>query len=128
MSKKNTQKKKVLLVDDDPLIIRMYEHKLSDEGYDVILAFDGEEGIVKAADEQPDIILLDLMMPKMNGIDALKHLKKDPKTKKIPVVILTNIGDDQAYVKTTKELGAEDYMVKATTSLKDLAARVASIV
>lgn len=128
MPKRTTQKKKVLLVDDDPLIIRMYEHKLSADGYEVILAFDGEDGLVKAADTKPDVILLDLMMPKMNGIEALKHLKKDADTKKIPVVILTNIGDDQAYVKTTKELGAVDYLVKATTSLKELSARVASIV
>lgn len=124
MPKSDTQKK-VLLVDDDPLIIRMYEHKLTQEGYKVVLAFDGEKAIIAAKEEKPDIILLDLMMPKMNGVDALKFLRKEPDTKKIPVMILTNLGDDNRYVKLLDELGAEEYLVKAQISLKELAEKVA---
>ena len=124
MAKADTQKK-VLLVDDDPLIIRMYEHKLTQEGYKVVLAFDGEKAIIAAKEEKPDIILLDLMMPKMNGVDALKFLRKEPDTKKIPVMILTNLGDDNRYVKLLDELGAEEYLVKAEISLKELAEKVA---
>lgn len=119
------KKKKVLVVDDDPLIIRMYEHKLSADGYQVFLAFDGQGAVVSAKENKPDLILLDLMMPKMNGVETLKFLKKEPDTKKIPVIILTNLSDNEPYLKATEELGAKDYMVKAQTSLKELSARVA---
>ncbi len=127
MAKSEPDKIKVLLVDDDPLIIRMYEHKLTQEGYEVFLAFDGEKGYVMAKENKPDAILLDLMMPRLNGIETLKLLKKDADTKKIPVVILTNIGDDKAYMKAVDDLGAKDYLVKAQVSLKELAEKVAHL-
>lgn len=126
--KKEKSKGKVLLVDDDPLIIRMYEYKLSRDGYQVLLAFDGEKAILTAKLEKPDIILLDLMMPRMNGVETLKFLRKESDTKDIPVIILTNLGDDKAYVDLTKDIGAEGYLVKADTSLKDLAKMVGDII
>ncbi len=121
------KKAKVLVVDDDPLIMRMYEYRLKHDGYEVFLAFDGEGAIMKAKKEKPGIILLDLMMPKMNGVETLKFLKKESDTRNIPVIILTNLGDDPAYIDLTKEMGADDYLVKADTSLKELTARVESI-
>ncbi|HRY62718.1 MAG TPA: response regulator [Candidatus Paceibacterota bacterium] len=121
-------KGKVLLVDDDPLIIRMYEYRLRHDGYKVFLAFDGEKAIIEAKKEAPNIILLDLMMPKMNGVEALKFLKKEHDTKNIPVIILTNLGDDPSYINLTKELGATEYLVKAETSLKQLTKKVDEII
>ena len=125
---KKEYKGKVLLVDDDPLIIRMYEYRLRHDGYEIKLAFDGEDAFLKAKKEHPDIILLDLMMPKMNGVETLKFLKKDEDTKDIPVIILTNLGDDPAYMDLTKEMGSPEYLIKAETSLKQLSERVAKII
>lgn len=123
----NTKMKSILVVDDDPLIIRMYEYKLKHDGYDVYLAFDGEKAIIMAKKERPDIILLDLMMPKMNGVETLKFLKKENDIKNIPVIVLTNLGDDPAYIELTKEMGAVGYLVKAETSLKELVNKIEKV-
>ena len=127
MSEKIEIKKKILLVDDDPLIIRMYQYKLSHDGYQIDLAFNGEDAVMEAKRKLPDLILLDLMMPKMNGVEALKFLRKEADTKNIPVIILTNLGDDEEYIKLTKEIGAVDYLVKAETSLRELSKKVGDI-
>jgi len=121
-------KKKIMLVDDDPLIIRMYQNKLSTDGYNVVTAINGEEGVLKAKKEKPDLILLDLMMPKMNGVETLKLLKKESDTKDIPVIILTNLEDKGEDVEKAKELGAKEYLVKAKIDLKTLSAKVKEIV
>jgi CheY-like chemotaxis protein len=84
---------KVLLVEDDPLVYRMYQKALTLEGFDNETAVDGREGLAKAREYMPDIILLDIMMPNMNGVEMLTHLKSDPTTVNIPVIVLTNISD-----------------------------------
>lgn len=114
-------KKHILIVDDDPLISRMYAHKLEIDGYDVSIAINGEEALALIRKQKPDLVLLDVMMPKMNGVETLKILKGDSKTKNIPVIILTNLGDNPDDVKKAKELGALDYLVKAHVPLKKLA-------
>ncbi len=119
--------KKVLLVDDDPLIIRMYQLNFTRNGYEVITAFDGEGAVMSAKKDKPDIILLDLMMPKMNGVETLKILKNDADTKDIPVIILSNLGDSQDDMKKAKEMGALDYLVKSETDLKILTDRVKEV-
>jgi CheY-like chemotaxis protein len=116
----NNGKKKVLLVDDDPMIVRMYSRKLEHGGYKVNLAFNGEEGVASAKKDKPDIILLDIMMPKMNGIEALKKLKADAELKDVPVLILTNLGDRPEDVEKAKKIGALEYLVKANIQLEDL--------
>ena len=116
--------KVVLLVDDDPLIIRMYQNKLTNDGYKVNIATNGEEALIEIRKEKPDVILLDVMMPKMNGVETLKELKKDPNTQTTPVIILTNLGDKQEDVEGAKNLGALDYLVKSDVSLKALSKRV----
>ncbi len=94
--------KKILVVDDEPEIIELVESRLSVNNYQVISAMDGNEGIKKAEKESPDLILMDVMMPKMSGGDALRILKANEKTKDIPVVFLTG-------VKSNKEpTGEED--------------------
>lgn len=124
MEDEQQSRKSVLLVDDDPLVIRMYQNKLSQEGYEVETAFNGEEAITKIRRKKPDIILLDVMMPKMNGVETLKTLKGDPETKSIPVIILTNLGDKSEDIENAKKLGALDYLVKSQITLKSLSERV----
>ena len=119
-------KNRILLVDDDPLIIRMYQTKLVHDGYEVDGAANGEEALACVLRRRPDLILLDVMMPKMNGVETLKALQGDAKTRGIPVIILTNLGDRPEDVEKAKKLGALDYLVKSEVSLHDLAARVKS--
>lgn len=121
-------KKNILLVDDDPLIIRMYQNKLSKDGYTVKTATNGEEAIIQVMKEKPNLILLDIMMPKMNGVETLKALKGEPKTEMIPVIILTNLGDNPEDVKSAKELGALDYLVKSEITLRELSERVKRVI
>ncbi len=118
----------VLLTDDDPMIIRMYQRKLEHDGFKVNLAFNGEEALAAVKKEKPGIILLDIMMPKMNGIDTLKALKADAGTKDIPVIILTNLGDRPEDVEKAKQLGAAEYIVKANVSLPDLVDKIKNII
>jgi len=120
----NKGKKIVLLVDDDPLIIRMYQRKLSQDGYEVMLASNGEEALTRVTKAKPDIILLDLMMPKMNGVQTLKMLKKKSDTEGIPVIILTNLGDRPEDMEKAKQLGALEYLVKSEVSLKELSQKI----
>lgn len=117
-------KGKVLLVDDDPLILRMYQKKLSTDGYSVSTAFNGEEAMVQVLKQKPDIILLDVMMPKMNGVETLKELKKRPETNDIPIIFLTNLGDSAEDIESAKKMGALDYLIKAETDLSLLTERV----
>ena len=84
---------KVLLIEDDPLIYRLYQKLFTLEGYEIELAEDGSIGLDKLKNFHPDILLMDIMMPKMNGLEMLTHLKENPETKDLPVIVLTNIAD-----------------------------------
>lgn len=123
----NKGKYKILLVEDDPMVVRMYQRKLTMDGFDLTVAFNGEEGLKALAKYRPDIVLLDIMMPKMNGFEMLKRVKSDEKIKDIPVVILTNLGDRAEDVEKSKGLGANDHWVKANMSLKELVERITKI-
>lgn len=120
----NQNKKIILLVDDDAMIVRMYQRKLEHDGFKVNLAFNGAEGIEALKKEKPDIVLLDIMMPKMNGIETLKAIKADPAYKNLPVIMLTNLGDRPDDVENCKKLGAADYLVKANVSLPQLVEKI----
>ncbi|MBI4040074.1 response regulator [Candidatus Daviesbacteria bacterium] len=102
--------KKILLIEDDLFIRELYERTLGRAGYQVITAPDGEAGLTQAKDK-PDIILLDIMLPKINGINVLKKLKIDSDTKDIPVVLLTNLGQE-SIVKEAFKIGASGYLMK----------------
>jgi len=102
---------KVLVVDDEEYIQPILNFSFGAEGYDVVTASDGEEGVSKAKDEKPDVIVMDIMMPKMDGYEACKQIKTDPQTKDIPVILLTAKGRD-ADRKLGSEVGADDYVVK----------------
>jgi len=111
-------KKKVLIVEDDTQIADIYKMRLSGKGYEVDIAKDGEEGIKKIMSFNPDLILLDLMIPIKNGFDVLREIKADEDLKDIPVIILSNLGQGPD-IERSKDLGAVDYLVKSDTSTKD---------
>src|SRR3989344_6028291 len=97
---------KILLTEDDPLMVRMYQRKLVNDGYEVDIASNGEEGLVKIRSFRPDLVLLDIMMPKLNGLQVLERMKADPTISKIPVVILTNLGGSEEDIERGLGLGA----------------------
>jgi len=115
--------KKILLVEDDRFLRRACEASLRQRGFTVVPAMDGEEGLRLARSETPDLILLDLLMPRLPGIEVLRALKADAATKGIPVLVLSNSSREQD-VAEVMELGAVDYWVKANLSLKELSERV----
>ena len=113
MLKKNSKKiAKILLVEDDEFLANMYRAKLEIENYEVVMALNGEAGLHMAEEKKPDLILLDIVMPKMNGFEVLNHLKSDKDLKKIPVILLTNLGQKEDVEKGLK-LGADEYLIKA---------------
>ena len=118
---------KILIVEDDPLMSRMYQKIFTFEEYDVILAEDGQEGLEKARSEKPTVVLLDIMMPKMNGLEVLEKLKSDPETKKIPVVMLTNLAGQQD-AETALQKGAVKYIIKSEYEPKQVTNMVKEII
>lgn len=116
-------KVKVLLVEDDPRVRQLYELVLTMEEYDVVCAVNGEEGLQKAEEDEPDLIFLDLRIPKISGLDLLQMLRNNPKTADIPVVILSNY-DDEATISKGLELGAREYIIKSRITPKDLPTKV----
>jgi len=109
---------KILIVDDEEPILNMYGEALT--GHDVLFAKNGEEGLEIAQKENPDIILLDIIMPKFNGLDVLEKLRSNKDTDDIPVIILTNLPEDASADKA-KQLGAKGYFVKAEYEPEKLA-------
>ena len=105
-------KARVLIVDDDAFLAGIYATKLELEGFAVLSARDGDEGLKLAAKEKPDMILLDVLMPKLDGFEVLKRLKEDPACQDIPVIMLTNLGQKEDVEKGMSE-GAVDYLIKA---------------
>jgi len=105
---------KILLVDDDALLVRMYQKKLENDGYEVATAEDGNVVPAKIGKFKPDLILLDIMMPKVNGLQVLTKLKENKTTSNIPVILLTNVGGSDDDVNRGLDLGAVAYLVKAS--------------
>ena len=119
-------KSKILIVEDEEILLAALQEELSQGGYDIAGASNGEEGLVQAKSFKPDLILLDLVMPKMDGMEALKRLKEDGETKDVPVIILTNLSDYER-ISEALSLGAKDYLVKANYSLSDLLQKVKTV-
>ena len=103
--------KRILLVDDDPLVQRVTSLTLQNLGYDVLTACDGEEGLSKAEKERPDLILLDIMMPKLSGFEVCKRVKADPKTRDIIVIMVTAL-NEPSDIERAAECGTDDYISK----------------
>lgn len=117
---------KILLVEDDEMLHGMYTQKFKNQGYTVVSAYNGAEGVELSEKEKPDLILLDVIMPKMDGFVALKKIRKNDVTKGIPVILLTNLGQEED-VKKGKELGANDYFIKANHTPQEVVDKVHSV-
>jgi len=104
--------RKILIVEDDGFLIQMYATKLEMEGFKVVAAIDGEKALRLIKRELPDLILLDLLLPKKDGFQVLEELKRDEAVKNIPVVVLSNLGQKED-IDRCFELGAKDYLIKA---------------
>jgi len=118
--------KTILLVEDESALQKTFGDLLSKEGYEVIAALDGEAGFRLAKSKKPDLILLDLILPKMHGFDVLKNLKAGPETKEIPIIILTNL-EDMKDVETALEMGATTYLVKAQYTLDEIVEKIKNV-
>ena len=105
-------KKKIHLIEDDPLLSRMYERLFTIHDFDFMVDLDSQVGLERVKTERPDLVLLDIMMPNLNGLEVLKLLKSDDTTKAIPVVMITNVEDDDTQ-KQAEELGADGYLIKS---------------
>lgn len=117
---------KILITEDDPLMSRMYQKIFTFEGFEVIMAADGQEGLDKIRSEKPTLVLLDVMMPKLNGMEVLEKLKADPETKSIPVIMLTNLASQQDADNAMLK-GAVKYIVKSENDPKQVADMVKEI-
>ncbi|MBI5467336.1 MAG: response regulator [Candidatus Kerfeldbacteria bacterium] len=116
----------VVLVEDEKMLADMYATKFAMEGFNAHKANDGAAGLEVIRDVKPDIILLDIIMPKIDGFGVLKMLKDDAALKDIPVILLTNLGQDED-IKKGKELGAADYFVKANHTPAEVVTKVKQV-
>lgn len=122
------QKIKILMIEDDPFFSQLCIRALEDEEFFVVLAGDGEQGLEKLGKEKPDLVLLDIILPKMNGFEVLKGIRENPDSKlaNTPVVILSNLYAKEEEEKG-KELKASAYLIKANTNSDELIAKIRGI-
>lgn len=106
------EKIKILLVEDDSFLLSVYAGKFEQEGFEVITAMDGEKAVRLALKEKPSIIILDILLPKLNGLEAARELKKNPAIAKTPIILLTNLSQNEEIQQGLK-LGIKDYIIKA---------------
>lgn len=114
---------KILVVEDETFLVKIYSVKLKKEGYDVAIATDGEEAVRMAEEVKPDLILLDLILPKLNGFEALERIRATDANRTTPVLVLSNLGQEED-IKRAEALGADDYLVKANFSIQDIVSKI----
>jgi DNA-binding response OmpR family regulator len=119
-------KTKILIVEDDLFLRRLCQKKLEKEGFEVILAEDGREGIKQAKKTSPDLILLDIILPNIDGFEVLKILKDEVSTKLIPIILLSNLGQKEDINKGLA-LGASDYLIKAHFSPQEIVDKIKEV-
>ena len=115
----------ILIVEDEEFLVRTLQDNLNSEGFKTDAAMDGEEAVSKLEKIKPDLILLDLLLPKKDGFYVLSHVKKNPDLKNIPVIVLYNLGGD-AEIKRALEMGADDYLVKSQHPIQEVVEKVTS--
>lgn len=113
----------VLIVEDEDFLVRALKDNLVSEGHSVAVAMDGEVAFDELKKKKPNLILLDLLLPKKNGFDVLKEIRQSPEWQLIPVVILSNLGEDSE-IKRALELGANDYFVKSQHPIQEVVEKV----
>lgn len=115
---------KVLLIEDDSLMVKMYNMKFTHDGFDVETALDGEEGLQKAKSTKPNVIILDIMLPRMSGTEVIEKLKQDSTTKDIPVIVLTNLNVTEDDVAKCKNLGAKEILAKTEVTPQEVVDKI----
>jgi len=118
--------KKILLVEDEKILVEMYKEKLIQAGFEVFLAFESKEGLDLAKKEKPDLIILDILLPRENGIAFLNWIRKEKEIAQIPVVIFSNY-DDPKTKREALELGAKDYLIKTNYTPSEVVMKVKQI-
>lgn len=116
----------ILLIEDDPFLAEIYVTRLEAERFAVTHARDGDEGLAKTKELRPDLVLLDLVLPGRDGFSVLEELKKDAATRTIPVIILSNLGEEDD-IERGKKLGASDYIVKAHFTPSEVVAKIKQV-
>lgn len=119
MVKIKNMKKNILIVEDEKLILSAFKDRFEKEGFDVLAAENGEEGLKKIAQKRPDLILLDIAMPIMDGFEMLETIRSNEENKKIPVIVLTNL-DKKNNIPKAADLGATIFLTKANSSLDEI--------
>ena len=118
---------KILVVEDDKFLREMISRKLEKEGYEVYQAIDGEKGEEKIKEVKPDIVLLDLILPGIDGFEVLERVKKDPEVAEIPIIILSNLGQ-KSEVERGLNLGAVDFLIKAHFTPAEIVRKIKEII
>lgn len=116
-------KLKILIVEDDEFLRSLTAKRLEKEGYVVVVAVDGESGLVTAAQEKPNLIFLDLLLPGLDGFEVLGKLKANAELKDVPVVVFSNLGQKED-IERAKQLGADEFLIKANFTLDDVMVKI----
>jgi len=120
------EKKKILIVEDDNFVAEVYLAKLTEMGYEAILAQNGEEGLAALKKDKIDLILLDILMPIMNGMEMLEEIKKREEWKNIPVILLTNVGEKES-IQKVREMGVKNYLIKSHFTPAEVIEKIESV-
>ena len=120
------EKKKILIVEDDNFVAEVYLAKLTEMGYEAILAQNGEEGLAALKKDKIDLILLDILMPIMNGMEMLEEMKKHEDWKNIPVILLTNVGEKES-IQKVREMGVKNYLIKSHFTPAEVIEKIESV-
>ena len=116
-------KKKILFIEDEEILLTLLQKKLTNEGYEVFIARDGKQGLKKIREELPDLVLLDILMPKMSGFEVMEEMNKDAKIKKIPVIVISNSGQPLE-IDRIRGLGAKDWLIKTQFNPQEVVEKV----
>jgi DNA-binding response OmpR family regulator len=119
-------KKKILIVEDDNFVAEVYFAKLTEMGYESILAQNGEEGLAALKKDKIDMILLDILMPIMSGMEMLEEIKKNENWKNIPVILLTNVGEKES-IQKVREMGVKNYLIKSHFTPAEVIEKIESV-
>lgn len=120
------QKEKILIIEDDRFIAKMYQTKLSLEGYTVDVAENGTVGLDKIKSMSPDLVLLDIIMPEMDGFGVLEAIRDDETVNSTPVIVMSNLGQED-HLKRARALGAKDYIVKSQLTPMDVVKKIKEV-
>jgi len=120
-------KKKILIIEDEEILLNLLQKKLTNEGYDISIARDGEEGLLKMKEIKPNLILLDIVMPKLGGFEVMEKMLKDEKLKDIPVIIISNSGQP-VEIERAKELGVKDWLIKTEFDPQEVIDKVVKVI